>query len=95
MATTTHNSYFDGAVQSLGFESDDARATVGVIQPGTYTFDTAAPERMTVLTGALDVRLSGAGNWSTHPGGTVFEVPGESSLEVRAEAASAYLCEFL
>lgn len=95
MAATTHNSYFDGGVQSLGFEPEGPRATVGVIQPGTYSFDTGAPERMTVLAGALDVRLAAEGGWSTHPKGTIFEVPGESSFEVRATAPSAYLCEFL
>jgi uncharacterized protein YaiE (UPF0345 family) len=95
MAATTHNTYFDGDVQSLGFEPDGPRATVGVIQPGTYSFDTSAPERMTVVAGSVEVRLSGEGNWSGHPKGTVFEVPGESSFEVRAESPSAYLCEFL
>jgi hypothetical protein len=95
MAATTHNTYFDGGVQSLGFEPDGPPATVGVVQPGTYTFDTGAPERMTVVVGVLEVRLSGAGNWSTHPKGTTFEVPGQSSFEVRAETPSAYLCEFL
>jgi uncharacterized protein YaiE (UPF0345 family) len=95
MAATSHNIYFDGGVQSLGFEPEGPRASVGVIQPGTYEFGTAAPERMTVVAGSLDVRLSAAGNWSTHPKGTVFEVPGDSSFEVRADAPSAYLCEYL
>jgi uncharacterized protein YaiE (UPF0345 family) len=95
MAATTHNTYFDGGVQSLGFEPDGPRATVGVIQPGTFSFDTAAPERMTVVAGTLEVRLSGEGGWSTHPRGTVFEVPGESTFEVRAATPAAYLCEFL
>jgi len=95
MAATSHNTYFDGDVQSLGFEPDGARATVGVIQPGTFSFDTAAPERMTVVAGTLEVRLAGEGGWSTHAQGTVFEVPGESSFEVRATTPAAYLCEFL
>ena len=50
---------------------------------------------MTVVAGSLDVRLSAEGNWSTHPKGTVFEVPGDSSFEVRADSPSAYLCEYL
>jgi uncharacterized protein YaiE (UPF0345 family) len=95
MSETSHNIYFDGGVQSLGFEPEGPRATVGVIQRGTYEFDTGAPERMTVVAGSLDVRLSAEGNWSTHPKGTVFEVPGASSFEVRVDSASAYLCEYL
>ncbi len=95
MSTTTHNTYHDGGVQSLGFQPEGSRATVGVVQPGTYRFDTGAPERMTVVAGTLEVRLAAEGGWSTHPKGTVFEVPGNSSFEVRAASPSAYLCEFL
>lgn len=92
---TSHNTYFDGGVQSLGFEREGRRATVGVVEPGTYSFDTDAPERMTVVSGELEARLPGADGWSVHPQGTVFEVAGSSTFEVRASAPSAYLCEFL
>ena len=92
---TSHNTYFDGGVQSLGFERDGRRATVGVIEPGSYSFDTDAPERMTVVSGELEARLPGSDEWTAHPQGTVFEVPGASTFEVRAASPSAYLCEFL
>ena len=92
---TTHNTYFDGGVQSLGFERRGRRATVGVIEPGTYRFDTGAPERMTVITGELFALLPGADGWCTYPQGTVFEIDGDSAFEVRADAPAAYLCEFL
>lgn len=92
---TSHNTYFDGGVQSLGFERDGAKATVGVIDPGTYRFDTGAPERMTVVSGELEALLPGATEWASFPTGAVFEIPGSSSFEVRASAPSAYLCEFL
>ena len=95
MSETVHNTYFDGGVQSLGFQPDGPRATVGVIQPGAYHFDTVAPERMTVVAGELEVLLSEATEWECHTSGTVFTVPGHSSFEVRTTHASAYLCEFL
>ena len=95
MSETSHNTYFDGDVQSLGFTNVDGRATVGVIAPGTYEFDTDAPERMTVVAGALESLVDGAAEWSTHPRGTSFEVPGSSHFRVRATTPSAYLCEFL
>ena len=95
MASTSHNTYFDGGVQSLGFERDGQRATVGVIEPGTYRFDTGAPERMTVVSGELSALLPGNDQWQSFPRGTVFEIPGSSAFEVRAAAPSAYLCEFL
>jgi uncharacterized protein YaiE (UPF0345 family) len=95
METTSHNVYFEGGVQSLGFATPEGRATVGVISPGTYEFDTDAPERMTVVTGSLEVCLDGTEEWSPHPKGDTFVVPGSSRFQVRAEQPSAYLCEFL
>ncbi len=95
MASISHNTYFDGGVQSLGFERGGDRSTVGVINPGTYQFDTGAPERMTVVSGELEALLPGETHWQSFPQGAVFEIPGSSAFEVRAEAPSAYLCEFL
>lgn len=90
-----HNSYFDGAVQSVGFERNGLRATVGVIAPGEYHFNTAAAERMTVTSGALQAKLAD-GNWVTYPAGTAFEVQANSGFDVRAIGGpAAYLCEFL
>jgi len=90
-----HNTYFDGKVQSVGFERNGARATVGVIAPGEYHFNTAAAERMTVISGQLRAKIA-AGDWSTFPGGTYFEVPANSGFDVAAVGGpAAYLCEFL
>jgi uncharacterized protein YaiE (UPF0345 family) len=90
-----HNSYFDGAVQSLGFERNGVRATVGVIAPGEYHFGTGAAERMTVTSGALRVKLAG-GEWQSYATGTAFEIAANSGFDVQAVGGSAaYLCEFL
>lgn len=90
-----HNSYFDGGVQSIGFERNGLRATVGVIAPGAYHFNTAAAERMTVTTGALRAKLPN-GDWQNYPSGTYFEVPANSGFDVEAVGGPAgYLCEFL
>jgi len=88
-----HNTYFEGKVQSIGFERLGQKATVGVIHPGEYHFGTDAPERMTVVSGELEANL-GSG-WRAFPAGTVFEVPGKSGFDVRAKEPAAYLCEFL
>ena len=92
-----HNSYFEGNVQSIGFERNGRRMTAGVIAPGEYHFGTDAPERMTVVSGELFARLpgSGASDWRAFPAGTAFEIPGKSGFDVRVAAPSAYLCEFL
>lgn len=95
MSTLSHNSYFDGQVQSIGFERNGRKTTTGVIAPGEYHFGTDAPERMTVTSGALDVRLPGQSAFVLYPAGTAFEVPGKSGFDVKAAAPVAYLCEFL
>jgi hypothetical protein len=90
-----HNSYFDGKVQSLGFERHGRRQTAGVIVPGEYHFNTDAPERMTVVSGELEARLVAGGAWVTYAAGTSFEIAGKSGFDVKATAPTAYLCEFL
>lgn len=95
MSVLKHNSYFDGGVQSVGFERLGRRMTVGVIAPGEYHFGTEAPERMTVVTGELQVRPDGEKEFRVYPAGTQFEIAGRSGFDVRALAPAAYLCEFL
>ncbi len=90
-----HNTYFDGKVQSVGFERNGRRTTVGVIDVGEFHFGTGAPERMTVVSGELGVRVDGAAAFQAYPAGTSFEVPGNSGFDVRASAPTAYVCEFL
>ncbi len=90
-----HNTYFDGKVQSVGFERNGRRATAGVIDAGEFHFGTDAPERMTVISGELSVKAPGAAAFRSYPAGTVFEIPGKSGFDVKAEGPVAYLCEYL
>jgi uncharacterized protein YaiE (UPF0345 family) len=92
--TLQHNTYFDGSVQSLGFERGGARQSVGVMAAGEYHFGTDAPERMTVVSGELVVQLPG-GDWQAFGAGTSFDVPGSSGFDLKVEAPTAYLCEYL
>ncbi len=90
-----HSTYFEGQVQSVGFERNGRRATVGVVDRGEFHFGTDAPERMTVVSGELWAKLPGDGAWRAFPAGTTFEVPAKSGFDVKAETPAAYLCEFL
>ncbi len=90
-----HNSYFDGKVQSVGFERNGRRLTAGVVDAGEFHFGTDAPERMAVVSGELWARLPGEAAFRPYPAGTSFEVPGKSGFDVKASAPAAYLCEFL
>lgn len=65
------NEYFSGKVKSIGFTSSSTgRASVGVMAEGEYTFSTAAPEEMTVVSGALNVLLPGKPSGRCMPQGT-------------------------
>lgn len=90
-----HNSYFEGQVQSVGFERNGRRATVGVVDVGEFHFGTDAAERMTVVSGELWARLPGEAEFRAFPTGTSFEVPAKSGFDVRAGLPAAYLCEFI
>ena len=90
-----HNSYFDAQVQSIGFERNGRRHTVGVVGTGEFHFDTAGAERMTITSGELFVRRPGDNAWRSYPAGTAFEIAANSGFDVRAESPAAYLCEFL
>ena len=89
------NSYFEGQVQSLGFSQQDGESSVGVMAPGEYTFGTAAPERMTVVKGALTVKKASENEWVTYQAGDAFDVAGDSSFDLQVAVSTAYLCEYL
>lgn len=90
-----NNEYFDGKVKSIGFESRDGKATVGVMEAGDYEFGTAGPELMVVVSGALTVRLPGETAWKTYSAGDQFSVPGSSKFSLKVAESAAYLCKYL
>ncbi len=90
-----HNTYFDGKVQSIGFERHGRKQTVGVVDAGEFHFNTDAAERMTVVAGELLAKVGGSSQWLHYPVGTAFEIPAKSGFDVKALQASAYVCEFL
>ncbi len=92
------NEYFDGKVKSIGFESETSSgvlpATVGVMAPGDYKFGTTEHETMTVVSGALTVKLPGQGDWQTFESGEVFEIAARQSFELQVAVSTAYLCVY-
>ncbi|WP_454440529.1 pyrimidine/purine nucleoside phosphorylase [Vibrio bathopelagicus] len=89
------NTYFDGGVKSLAFNQSGTDVSVGVMAAGEYTFGTAAPEKMTVVKGALIVKRVGDEDWTTYQSGDSFDVAGDSSFDLQVKEATAYLCEYL
>ena len=88
-----HNSYFDGKVQSLAVNTTEGYATVGVIEPGKYTFKTDSEERMQIVAGTLKAKLPGAA-WQPYTRGQTFVVPAHASFDVEVAADVAYLCHY-
>lgn len=86
------NEYFDAKVASIAFQADTKPATVGVMAPGDYEFGTSEHETMTVVSGALTVKLPGAADWQTFAAGDTFEVVADSRFQVKVEVDTAYLC---
>jgi uncharacterized protein YaiE (UPF0345 family) len=86
------NEYFDGKVKSLAFKSMDGPATVGVMAPGEYEFGTSTVEVMTVLSGALTVRLPGSDAWREYRSGQSFTVEAGKKFQLKVAAEAAYLC---
>lgn len=93
---TKANVYFDGKCISHGVTlADGSRKSVGVILPSTLTFNTGAPEVMQTVAGRCSVRLAGQAEWRTYGPGDRFDVPANSSFDIRVEGEPYhYICHF-
>ncbi len=90
------NIYFDGKVVShTVWFGEDVKKTVGLIYPGSYTFNTGVPEKMEIIAGSCKAKIVGESEWKAYIPGTFFKVAGESSFEIAVEEGIAeYVCSF-
>jgi uncharacterized protein YaiE (UPF0345 family) len=89
------NVYFDGGcVSHTVLLPDGTRKSLGVIFPGTLTFNTAAPEIMELVKGSCRVRLAGEDAWADYAAGQEFRVPGDSSFDIEVIETLHYVCHF-
>jgi purine/pyrimidine-nucleoside phosphorylase len=88
-----HNTYFDGKVQSLEVNTEEGYATIGVMSPGSYTFNTDKEEHVVITTGNLNVRLPGT-DWKIYKKNEKFVVPPKVAFEVQAEKDVSYICYY-
>ena len=86
------NEYFEGRVKSLAFATGEGPATVGVMSPGEYEFDTSTVEIMSVIAGKLIVKLPGESDWKEFGPGSIFTVGAGEKFQLRVETDTAYLC---
>lgn len=94
--TREANVYFDGQVTSRTITfADGSSKTLGIMLPGEYTFNTGAAEIMEILSGRLEFLITGSENWQTITGGESFEVPANSSFQLKIKEITDYCCSFL
>lgn len=86
------NEYFNGTVKSIGFDSTEGKATVGVMAPGEYEFGTSTIEIMKVVSGKLTVKLPGSGEWKDFGPGAEFTVNKDQKFQLKVAVDTAYLC---
>lgn len=61
---------------------------------GEYEFGTTQLETMTVVSGALTVKLPGSSEWQTYNGGERFVVPANEKFQLKVAEETAYLCTY-
>ena len=90
------NQYFDGQVTSRTvIEADGNQKTLGIMMPGTYTFGTEDAEHMEILAGHVEVEFPDDSNKETIVGGEYFEVPANSSFDIKVLEVTDYCCTYI
>jgi|SRR5580698_1142571 uncharacterized protein YaiE (UPF0345 family) len=94
---TKANVYFDGNVVSYTILLPGSeRKTLGLIRPGSFHFNTEAPERMEIVAGSCRVTIDGATGVIPYAAGSQFEVAGKSGFLIEVESGLCqYICSFL
>ena len=87
------NTYFDGNVQSLGFERETVAYTAGVVLPGAYTFDTQNEEHLTITVGEIDIQPPGS-EWQRLRTGESIIIPANSNFDLKVEQPASYICMY-
>ena len=90
------NVYFDGGVTSRTVKFADGEVkTLGIMQPGEYSFDTDKKEIMDIQSGEVDVLLPDENEWKRYTAGGSFEVKANSNFQIKANAVTDYCCSFI
>jgi hypothetical protein len=90
------NIYFDGNVTSRTVKFEDGTTkSLGVMMPGEYTFGTAKAELMEILAGELTYKLAESDEWIAVTGGESFDVPANSSFDLKVTKLADYCCSYL
>ena len=90
------NIYFDGGVTSRTvLFADGSMKTLGMMQPGEYSFNTDKKEIMDIQTGEVEVLLPGEEEWKRFATGETFEIKANASFQIKAVSLTDYCCSFV
>jgi len=94
---TKANVYFDGGVVSYTVMLPEGeRKTLGLIRPGSYHFNTDAPEIMEIVDGSCRVVIDGTTETDSFATGSQFQVPGKSGFRIDVDHGLChYICSYL
>ena len=81
-----HNIYENGNFQNIEFTDNNSNKSIGVIEPGTYSFTTEHEETVQCLTGLLTIN-----GIKCAPGQKITTGKNEK-FTISAEETSSYLC---
>lgn len=94
--TKKANVYFDGNVTSRSFVDENGESkSLGIMMPGEYTFGTNQAELMEILAGEVDVKLKDSDTWNTYTADTSFDVPANSSFDIKVKTITDYCCSYI
>ncbi|AXH11938.1 pyrimidine/purine nucleoside phosphorylase [Halarcobacter bivalviorum] len=94
--TKKANVYFDGNVTSRSFLDENGESkSLGIMMPGSYTFGTNQAELMEILDGEVEVKLKDSDTWNTYTADTSFDVPANSSFDIKVKTITDYCCSYL
>ncbi|MGE4419137.1 MAG: pyrimidine/purine nucleoside phosphorylase [Sulfurimonas sp.] len=89
------NIYHEGKVTSRTVEFEDGSVkSLGIMLPGEYTFGTKEAEIMEMMSGELDIKLPGE-DWKTLNTPESFNVPANSSFDLRIKTVTDYCCSYI
>jgi uncharacterized protein YaiE (UPF0345 family) len=88
------NEYYDGHIRSLEFANKQGKFTVGVMEPGEWTFEAPTREWMIIVRGTWGAKLPGKDVWKTFTEGESFQIEANESFTVRMTDTVAYVCPY-
>lgn len=82
----------EGKVRSISFHTSKGKASVGVIAPGEYEFDTKKGEQhLNVVSGEMSIKLSTDNEYKTYKAGEKFIISKDKLFRLKVPIETAYM----